>query len=547
MLWGLLLALVLVAGGYVAAAAALAGRVPADVAVAGVDVGGTARDEAADRIAAGLRPADPVPVRVGEVEASLDPAETGLSVDADATASDLVGFSLDPRVLWRHVDGAADVEPVTAVDEPALTAALEGLASDADTEPVEGAVAFDSGEAVVTEAAAGWELRVDEAAEVVADDWFGATEALELPIDTREPDVDQDAVEAAVSEFAAPATAGPLVVRVGSRTVQLPPAKVTPALAMTARDGELRPAVDGDVLLEAVMDADDRLVADPVDATVRLQGGQGGRPAVVPGRNGTRIDAAELAGRTRAALGTPERTVTLEPDVAEPELTTAEAEALGVTQVLSEFATPLTDDALRTENLRVAARTVSGTLVMPGETFSLNGTLGERTRAKGYNAAGFISNGRLRDTVGGGVSQMATTLFNGMFFAGLEDVYHQPHSFYISRYPEGREATINWPTIDLEFRNDSDNGVLVDAWVAGGEVHTRFWGTKRYDIRAGKGPRHNIVQPEQEVDDSAECTPQNPNVGFDVDVTRRFVQDGETERVERFATRYLPSTGVTCT
>ncbi len=71
--------------------------------------------------------------------------------------------------------------------------------------------------------------------------------------------------------------------------------------------------------------------------------------------------------------------------------------------------------------------------------------MGERTAENGFTIGYVISNGVLVKDYGGGVSQMATTTFNAMFFAGLEDIEHKPHSFYIDRYPEGREATVAWP------------------------------------------------------------------------------------------------------
>ncbi len=237
---------------------------------------------------------------------------------------------------------------------------------------------------------------------------------------------------------------------------------------------------------------------------------------------------------------------TVETVVAEPEVTTADAEALGVDEIVSEFATTHTDNAGRTENLRIAAAAVSGTLLLPGETFSLNETLGRRTAAKGYNEAGVIVGGRLTEALGGGVSQMSTTLFNAMFFAGLEDVVHQPHSFYISRYPEGREATLNFGSIDLKFRNDSPHGVLIDAFVSDGQVHARMWSTRVWDIQAGKSERRNIRQPETITDTSEDCNPQSPTEGFDVTVTRTFVRDGATQRTEEFDTRYNPADRIIC-
>ena len=99
----------------------------------------------------------------------------------------------------------------------------------------------------------------------------------------------------------------------------------------------------------------------------------------------------------------------------------------------------------------MVAEEVDGALVMPGETFSLNTFTGPRGTAQGYVPANVISGGKLSTAVGGGISQFATTMFNAVFFAGLEDVYHKPHSFYISRYPRPvAEATVYEGVIDLQ-------------------------------------------------------------------------------------------------
>ena len=93
---------------------------------------------------------------------------------------------------------------------------------------------------------------------------------------------------------------------------------------------------------------------------------------------------------------------------------------------------------------------VNGAIVMPGETFSLNEHVGQRTEEKGFRRAGAIIGPIIEccddpANIGGGVSQFTTTLYNAVFFSGLEDVDHTPHTLYISRYPEGREATLGWP------------------------------------------------------------------------------------------------------
>ncbi len=113
------------------------------------------------------------------------------------------------------------------------------------------------------------------------------------------------------------------------------------------------------------------------------------------------------------------------------------------------------------DNIQRMARTVDGTVIPAGGTFSLNGITGERTKAKGYVEAPYIVDNRLEPSVGGGVSQFSTTTYNAAYFAGLQIDAHQPHSLYISRYPAGRESTLDFPDIDLKWTNDTDAPILV--------------------------------------------------------------------------------------
>ena len=133
------------------------------------------------------------------------------------------------------------------------------------------------------------------------------------------------------------------------------------------------------------------------------------------------------------------------------------------------------------------------------------------------------------------MSQVATTTFNAVFFAGLEDVEHKPHSFYISRYPAGREATVAWPTVDLKFRNDTDTGVLIQTVHTPGEITVRFWGTKEYDeIRSVSSERRNFTSGTTRYEDSDECVDQAPVV--------RFRHHGHPAVRQRRARSYGPRT-----
>jgi vancomycin resistance protein YoaR len=534
---------------YVAVAWAVSDRVPSGTTVAGVPIGGRSEQAAAAELSAALqRRGGTLPVRVGDSSASIDLAAAGLALDPAATVAPLSGFSLNPVTLGRQLFGDGQDRPaIPAVSTPALRRALTTLGEGVATPAVNASVTFAMGTPVLGEARAGSALDMDAAVGAVTRQWLGARSPVALEVRDVEPAVTQAAAETALREIAEPAVSGPLEVSVGSASVSLTPRQFAPVLSLgPGPSGGLELLVDGPKLRKALLAAgDDRIGTAPQDARITFKGG---KPVVVPGVDGVTIDPATVEASVLPALAAGgDRKATVKTKVTEPELTTAEARKLGVKERVSTFATILTADPLRTQNLRVAARTVNGTLVLPGETFSLNGVLGERTRAKGYHQAPAINGGRLVSDVGGGVSQMATTVFNNVFFAGLQDVYHKPHSFYISRYPEGREATVYWPSVDMKWRNDSEYAVLIQAWVDS-RVHVSFWSTKTWDITAGKGPRTNYRTPKTVYDSSDGCIAQAPNTGFDVSVTRTFRRPGSSAVVKRqtFSATYIAEDRVVC-
>jgi vancomycin resistance protein YoaR len=336
--------------------------------------------------------------------------------------------------------------------------------------------------------------------------------------------------------------------------VRLQPADYAPALGMEAVDGELVPRLD-DKALSAVLEGKVAVGGAPVDATVALVDG---RPQVVPAKPGVTYDEEQIAGSflELVAASGDQRTLAVDAKVARPDFTTKEARALQIKERVSSFTTYYPHAEYRNVNLGRAAEIIDGYVLKPGETFSLNDTVGERTEANGFTEGYVISDGILVSDLGGGVSQMATTLFNGMFFAGLEDVEHKPHSFYIDRYPIGREATVAWGAVDLRFRNDTPYGVLIDTNVtpstpsSSGVVTVSMYSTKHWDITTSTGERHNITKPAVRRVNTLQCHANEGYGGFDIDVTRYFEPVGantETREPEVFSTTYTPSDTVICT
>ena len=197
----------------------------------------------------------------------------------------------------------------------------------------------------------------------------------------------------------------------------------------------------------------------PADATFRPVGDG---IEVVAAKDGLAVDVPATAKALLAAAVSPgERTATLVVRTAEAERTTTAAQAMGIERRLASYTTLYAGTSDRITNLQLAVSLLNGALVAPGGTFSFNDRVGERTIERGFRPAPVIIRDEYEDDVGGGVSQVATTVFNAAWEAGLKIAERNPHSLYISRYQLGRDATVNYPDLDLKFINDTPNWVFV--------------------------------------------------------------------------------------
>jgi vancomycin resistance protein YoaR len=228
--------------------------------------------------------------------------------------------------------------------------------------------------------------------------------------------------------------------------------------------------------------------------------------------------------------------------------TTEMAQSLGVKEQIGSFTTHFAATPSAT-NIRVVAAKVDGAVVEPGATFSLNDYTGPRGTAQGYVPAMVIEGGQFVPAVGGGISQFATTMYNAAFFSGVQDVHHQAHSYWISRYPAGREATVFDGLIDLAWKNDSDTGVYVQTTWVQGSITVTFWGTKHYDIESVSGDRTNVVDPPvQDKADDGSCKAQAGQQGFDITVTRVWhaLGSGAVQRSQAVHTHYKAEPIIHC-
>jgi vancomycin resistance protein YoaR len=156
---------------------------------------------------------------------------------------------------------------------------------------------------------------------------------------------------------------------------------------------------------------------------------------------------------------------------------TQEARAMGIRGVVSSYTTEYGGIANRIHNVQLVAHLIDGTLISPGSTFSFNQTTGARTADKGFLEAPVIVNGEVTTGLGGGVCQVSTTVFNAAFEGGLKITERINHALYISHYPQGRDATVDYPSVDLKFVNDTGNWLLLRTFVGASSLTVNLYGT----------------------------------------------------------------------
>ena len=162
-------------------------------------------------------------------------------------------------------------------------------------------------------------------------------------------------------------------------------------------------------------------------------------------------------------------------------LTKEAIEATLFQDVLGSVSTNHTNDSNRNTNLKLACKALNGKLVRPGETFSYNKALGERTAEKGYKAAGAYAGNKTVQTIGGGICQVSSSLYYACLKADLQIVERTAHGFTVSYMPLGMDATVSWGTLDFKFKNNTDYPIRIEAWVSGGQVHVKLIGTDTKD------------------------------------------------------------------
>ena len=533
--------------------------------VSGVDVSGLSPKEAHERIGKGIgdQLAQPVTLTVGQGSSELVPAKSGISVDTDASVKKLTGFTLNPLTLAQRL-GGQHTDAVIRVDSTALRGALEDRVDAMANGAVSATVTLEGTKPVITPASNGIGLDVEASLKQIGGTWPLGKKTLAMAEGTAIPAITDEEASSFVNGTLTPLLSSGLTVNTAGADPQskspgaaaaFSPQDTAEMLKISSEGGNLSATFDPTALRDGVVARVGQVETPAQNATWKIDGSAtgapGARPQYVPAAQGKVIDTAALsasllkAGTT--ATDAAGRTVTLPMVVAEPTVTTPQNE-WGISEMIGEFATPYNaGDAPRTQNLTRGAELVNGTVVKPGEVFSLEKTLGEVDYEHGFADAGVISNGQHVDSLGGGLSQVATTVFNAGFEAGMDDTEHHAHQYYFDRYPAGREATLWTGKLDVKFTNSTSHAVLIQAWLDGEQIHVRMWSTKYYDVSITSSDRFNFRPVSTERKSGPGCEPYSGgNPGFDITVTRTRKHDGKALPDDVLTTQYAADNDIVC-
>ncbi|OYN96736.1 hypothetical protein CGZ95_15700 [Enemella evansiae] len=549
----MLIGLLLVLGGIYFAGYAMAGdKLPKNTSMAGIQIGGLTADEAVSKLQTeyAAQADKPFVINAEGRRLELKPSDAGMSVDYPQTVDQAgAGKSLAPTHIWRVLTGGGAIEPVTRVDQNKLTGAVGQLAGQVNKEPKDATVAFAGAELKRTPGEDAIELRQTELTNTLKSAYLNQTD-VEAKIKRTPPTITDAKVEEVVNSYAGPAVSGPIKVDTGKGVVEVTPTMIGNSSTIKLEGDKLQGSTDGEKLFKEAQPAIKKLdLKEPKDAQFKFEGG---RPTVVPSVDGAQLGKDNFLKAVLPAVPTTDkREVKAELTPAPAKFTTEQANQQLPKEVIGEFTTYYPHADYRNTNLGLAAQRISGNTVPKGEVFSLDKALG--SRSSGYVDGYVIDGGKLKKENAGGISQSATTVFNAAWFAGLEDVQHQPHTLYFDRYPAGRESTIYSGVIDVKFRNTTDNAIYLESSVnrsspgGKGSITVKIWGTKKWDIESPEPTKSNFYNGKTITDNSATCEPQSASPGFTASYYRLFKVNGQVVKREDQSWKYSATDEIKCT
>ena len=512
------------------------GKVARNVTVSGINVGGLSPTDLSTVLNAisSNYASTPVLIRTMDGEIETRAGVVGIELDALATAEEILnvgnGSFITEPFRWAKSLFSSRQSKVVVYLRTGMSEEFKGLVIDQQPDPIEPKWTVSDGQVVVISgiAAKAFDL------ETIQTDVLAAASAGRNPIEVNAQELEippliSDLQAERFAQTMNELTGSGLEVTVGNRTHTFPPMELRNWMSFYLVDGSPTYSFDESLIREAIAQELGGVVADSDDdPQLRVEDGElkitnltakaccsSDSPqlmiqAIESGQSQVNLDLIDFSDGTDELLA-----------------------AYGVTELISQATTHHPCCASRVANIQRFAELMQGQVIKPGESLSLNSTVGERTEAKGFVEAGVIVNGELTKDIGGGISQFATTFFQASFYGGLEIDAYFPHTIWFSRYTDfagrkGIESTISWPSPDVRVRNISPYPILIWPTWTHTSVTVSLYSTSHAQV-AVEGQTFTMLK---------ECEV--------IETIRVRTYPDSSEEFDKFTARYQPENGIDC-
>ena len=475
---------------------------------------------------------------------TVTPEQIGLELDLPATVN---GIRKNVFTFLKSSVFSSEIKPTINLDENTFKTALAKVITANTKDPINATLATQGGKVVTTEAVSGTEIDWEKTKKSLRESWLYEGRKAEVVIAYIPPAVSNEDVNKVRSNLADLAVAAPITLKIGARSVEISPEIIGTALKFIPNKEKLESKFDENVIISEISRQIPNIQTTASDAKFDFIGD---KVVVVPAQEGIKFNPGQLdAALSPVFRQKDNRVVNLDSAVIKPLISTESLDALGIKEQLSTFRQDFDHLPYRETNVGQAARYMDGKILKPGEIYSMNETIKERTTKNGYVKGIYIGEGgRFDFGLGGGVSIITSATWTAAFYAGLERIEQRAHSVHIARYTPGLEATVSWPKLDLKFRNNTKNNILIKAIPARDGITISMYGTKEYDrITAKFGEPYNLNNKIDTVNSyDPNCLAQDPAPGFKIVVTRQFWKNNSIVQSENLTTSYKPSDHVIC-
>ena len=520
--------------------------VPPNAKLLGIEIGSKLPPNVYQEVNIAIRDKvdDPIDIQTPQGLFRVTPQEIGLSIDLPQTVKDI---NKNPFVFLRSAVFATEIKPKITLDEIAFKQTLASVVQENSKPPINATLTTQGGRVITTEALSGTRIDWEKTTQSLKQSWLYEGRRAEVVIAFIPPEVSNDVVNQVRSNLAELAVSAPITLEIGSREVTISPEVIGTALNFVPNNEKLESRFDEKVIIDEISRQIPNIQTQATDAKFDFIGN---KIVIIPAQEGIKFEPGQLdAALSPVFRQKNNRTVNLDSAVIKPVVSTESLEALGIKEQLSSFRQGFDYLPYREINVGQAAKYMDGKILKPGEIFSMNETIKERTTKNGYVKGIYIGEGgRFDFGLGGGVSIITSATWNAAFYAGLEKIEQRAHSVHIARYPPGLEATVSWPRLDLKFRNNTNNNILIKALPERDGITISMYGTKIYDKVISKfGEPYAINNKiDRVISYDPNCLEQEAAPGFKINVTREFWKNNTIVETENFLTSYRPSDNIIC-